>query len=51
MEFDTKTRKAFEDLPQLCMLMDPSAQYLNEDTKSFAYKSARDRWPIIIVSI
>nr|POE56585.1 sterol-4-alpha-carboxylate 3-dehydrogenase, decarboxylating [Quercus suber] len=49
MEFDTVTRKEvsiIQKVPQADCIV---AQYSTSDATSFASKSARDRWPVILV--
>lgn len=52
MEFDTKTRECIQ---QVCnveiLILACTALYQTSDKTSFAYISARDRWPVILVSI
>ena len=47
MEIDTKPRKPMHSLPVTSVKS--AAQYRTSDKTSFAYVSARDRWPVILV--
>ncbi len=52
MEFDTKTRAYREQKSSsLCIVLTWNpAQYSTRDPNSFAWPTARERWPIIVVS-
>lgn len=57
MEYEPKTRQCLDSPIYLSddggvtiLLTPPSAQYLTSDKTSFAFVSAHDRWPVIIVS-
>lgn len=50
MEFDTATRKSLNSEMPWSMSNAFQAPYHTSDQSSFAYVSARDRWPVILVS-
>lgn len=50
MEFDPKTRE-YSCSSVKYRILTWTAQYLTSDKSSFASVSAKDRWPVIIVSL
>lgn len=49
MNFDTKTRKLEPFNNEPAIYISSAAPYKTSDKTSFAYVSARDRWPVILV--
>ena len=49
MEYDTRTRKQVARCATYSMADTLPAPYKTSDKTSFAFISARDRWPVIVV--